>query len=141
MKKPRSFLFFIAMALLFTYTGCTSLTGRPGTAPEEKAPSAEIWAEQGVALVQEMRYEEGIAAFTRALAMNPEDAETFYNRGYAWRMTGNLERALEDFRAAQKLRPEDRKIRAAVDVVENELHWDRADQPYFRRQRQQSPGE
>ena len=43
-------------------------------------PTAKEHFKQGVTLLEEKRYDEAIAEFTKAIELNPQDAEAYYNR-------------------------------------------------------------
>jgi len=126
-----STLFMAACGLLFY--GCYPRTGQPINGQPEKQLSSEDWSKQGISFIDSHRYEEAIKALTKALEINPRNAEAYYNRGYAWRMKGDLVQALTDFKMALSLMPDNKQVKTSVDIVENEIMWKKTGKKYFRR--------
>jgi len=124
-------LFMAAYFLLFY--GCHMRTGQPVNGRPEKQLSSEDWYQQGISFINSHRYEEAIKALTKALKINPRNAEAYYNRGYAWRMKGDLVQALTDFKMALSLMPNNKQMKVSVDIVENEIMWNKTGKEYFRR--------
>ena len=47
-----------------------------------------------------------IADYTQAIALKPELARAYYNRGVAYQSTGEYNRAIEDYNEAIELKPD-----------------------------------
>lgn len=75
---------------------------------EQREELPSLYNSRGWAHVSNEEYDRAIQDFTAALRISPRLAQGYYGRGHAWRQKGDLQRALEDARKAQKLRPEDR---------------------------------
>jgi tetratricopeptide (TPR) repeat protein len=82
----------------------------------------------GVSHAMLQNFPESYEAFTEALAINPNDAEVWYNRGMASRFTSRFGRSLRDYQRAGELntRPEmnrriEKEIRFAEKMVKNSL--------------------
>ncbi len=126
-----STLFMAACVLLFY--GCYPRTGQPINGQLERQFSSEDWSKQGLSFIDSHRYEEAIKALTKALEINPRNAEAYYNRGYAWRMKGELVQALTDFKMALSLMPNNKQVKVSVDILKNEIMWKETRKKYFRR--------
>jgi len=126
-----STLFMLTCGLLFY--GCHPRTGQPINGQPERQLSSEDWSKQGISFLDSHRYEEAIKALTKALEINPRNAEAYYNRGYAWRMKGDLVQALTDFKMALSLMPNNKQIKTSVAILENELNWEKTEKKYFRK--------
>ncbi len=55
-------------------------------------------------------YDEAIAAYDKALKLQPENTEIYFLRGYAKDMYGDRESAVDDYDKAIELHPEDSRI-------------------------------
>jgi lipoprotein NlpI len=76
-------------------------------------PSGFAWGdeasdayEEGVRLLSQGRQRNAIAAFEKAIRLNPRSAEAYHGRGMAYNETGQNERALKDYDAALALNPQ-----------------------------------
>lgn len=67
--------------------------------------SAEVASEQGRVALADGRLAEALAAFGRALSLDPGSAAALNNRGLALLMLGQRDAAAGDFRAALRLNP------------------------------------
>lgn len=65
--------------------------------PPGAAGDAGACNHKGIALVQEGRYEEAIAQFSRAIQRNPEFVDACHNRALVYLAIGNLGPAVSDF--------------------------------------------
>ncbi len=124
-------LFMAACGLLFY--GCYPRTGLPVNEQPERQLSSEAWSKQGISFIDSHRYEEAIKTLTKALEIDPRNAEAYYNRGYAWRMKGDLVQALTDFKMALSLMPNNGQVKTSVDILENEINWEKTEKKYFRK--------
>lgn len=61
--------------------------------------------DEGGRLLGEGRQRDAIAAFDKAIRLNPRSAEAYHGRGLAYNETGQNERALKDYDAALALNP------------------------------------
>lgn len=66
---------------------------------------AELLSDKGVLVAISGNPDQAIQYFTNALEVIDRDAELFRNRGLAYRETGQLEKAEEDFRQSLRLSP------------------------------------
>ncbi|MCI0462921.1 MAG: zinc metallopeptidase [Gemmataceae bacterium] len=74
-------------------------------APKASAPSARDWNDTGNLFADQGELTEAIAAFTRALRLDPNLAEAYTNRGATYSRTGQLDEALADLDTAIRLAP------------------------------------
>ncbi|WP_167882091.1 tetratricopeptide repeat protein [Leptospira semungkisensis] len=68
----------------------------------------------GVVLDQMERYGEAITYLNRVLDLNPKNAKAYYNIGLVYKHTGNGTQAIENFRKASYLDPNDLKSKEAL---------------------------
>ena len=61
--------------------------------------------QRGVVYGRRDDHERAIAAFSKAIELNPNHANSYYNRGVAYGQTDDYERAIEDFNKAIELNP------------------------------------
>ena len=59
--------------------------------------------DKGIDYLDNQMYNEAIAEFTRAIAINPSDADAYYSRGLAYSLKQKYDNALEDMRKAAAL--------------------------------------
>jgi tetratricopeptide (TPR) repeat protein len=71
---------------------------------------AELWAQAGQAWMEAGGAEKAIAAQSQAIALNPNDAELYLDRGLAHAAVRAWPSAVKDFDRAQQLRPADVEI-------------------------------
>jgi tetratricopeptide (TPR) repeat protein len=69
--------------------------------------SARDWNERGNALLWKDRREAALAAFSRAIAADPDNSKPYNNRAIALRQLGELEAALRDYNQVLALNPND----------------------------------
>ena len=60
---------------------------------------------RGIALACQDRYEEAVGDFDRAIAIDPEDTESYYQRGMARIELGRYRQAVEDLDLAARMDP------------------------------------
>lgn len=73
----------------------------PGTKSAHRR--ADLFFSDGVWLLNERRYQEAVAAFDKAIAISPDDAEIRAHRALALLKTGDIARSLDDANAAIRL--------------------------------------
>ncbi len=66
-------------------------------------------------------FDEGIAYYTKAIEVDPNDHESYYNRGIAWYNKKDHKRSLSDVKNALTLKPKSRKYQHFVAFLENEM--------------------
>jgi len=59
--------------------------------------------DRGLRLIQEGNIEEAINYYDKVIESNPDQPSFYYNRGLAWHMREDFERALEDYSKAIQL--------------------------------------
>lgn len=69
----------------------------------ETAHAALAHYNRADALYRLRRYDEAIADYDAAIAKDPDFADAYYNRGYAYQAGGDRKRAIADFRKARAL--------------------------------------
>ena len=60
-----------------------------------------------MAYMENARYDRAIVDFTRAIDLNSDDANAYFNRGRVYREKGDDDRAITDFSKAIGLKPDD----------------------------------
>jgi tetratricopeptide (TPR) repeat protein len=66
-----------------------------------------VYELRGVAWYQKKDYDKAIADYTKAIEINPQSAEAYYNRGIAWYDKGNNEKAIADYTKVIAINPKD----------------------------------
>lgn len=92
-------------ANMFFLLGLFDKTIQDYTAAIRLKPSTLCYYKRGVAFAKMSRQEEAIADFSKAAALNPEDANIYYNRAKSYRILGYEEMAISDFSEAVRLDP------------------------------------
>jgi len=62
---------------------------------------------QGAVYLDRQMYDEAIAEFNKAIEIDPDFADAYYNRGIANSKKGNLEKAISDYSKAIEINPRD----------------------------------
>jgi tetratricopeptide (TPR) repeat protein len=70
------------------------------------ADAAEDAYDEGVRLMQQGQQHEAIAAFDKAIRLNPRSAEAYNGRGITYHELAQYERAIKDYDAAIRLNPQ-----------------------------------
>ena len=74
--------------------------------PEEIKTLASLAFQRGNFLLMLEEMDMAIAAYSRTIELNPNDAAAYNNRGITYKETGELNRAIEDYNKAIELNPE-----------------------------------
>jgi tetratricopeptide (TPR) repeat protein len=72
--------------------------------PGRSVGSADLF-EQGLSQLSSNRYDEAVKTFSSAIALTPDDAAAFCNRGVAWFYQSDHDRAIADFTKALEINP------------------------------------
>ena len=93
MKTPRCcrILFWTTMFSLSVVVGCGPKAG------------AKKAIDQGTAAYDKGDFDLSITCFTEAIRLKPDFAEAYYNRGLAYKSSGNVDNANVDFARAKEL--------------------------------------
>ena len=68
---------------------------------------AEEYLEKGVEYAEQVRFDDAIAQFSKAIELDPQFAWAYYNRGFTYFLLGQYQRAIEDYTEAIRLDPQD----------------------------------
>ena len=74
-------------------------------ADEERSFEAKGWFDKGYQHGLNKEYDEEVEAYTNAIALTPNYADAYYNRGLAYYNKGQYDRAIEDYNKASALDP------------------------------------
>ena len=61
--------------------------------------------------------EDAMAAYNRAIEINPRYARAYANRGDIWRKMGNRDNAVADYRHALSIDPDNNLARAGLKIL------------------------
>jgi predicted TPR repeat methyltransferase len=64
------------------------------------------------------KYQEAIADYTRAIALDPKDPDGYRRRALAHTMAGDSQNAAADFRALLKIKPDDADAQSRLKALE-----------------------
>lgn len=101
-------LFLISVSLLAD--GCRSDKNKPASRRAAEKTADTDYFDQGVYCAQRGDYDTAIANFSKAIEIDPRDADVYRNRGLAWKLKGEYERALSDYREALEINSQDPSI-------------------------------
>jgi TonB family protein len=80
--------------------------GGDGDRRESAQTAVQDSIKQGDASRQKGDFDQAIAAYNKALSINPQLAEAYFVRGIAWRYKGDNDRAIADFNQALSINPQ-----------------------------------
>jgi tetratricopeptide (TPR) repeat protein len=92
---------------VFNLTAAAKPLPTPAPADTVAAGGAADYARRGSASASRRDYGHAIADLTRAIELDPTQADYFYERGSAYASDQRTDKALEDFSQAIKLKPDD----------------------------------
>jgi tetratricopeptide (TPR) repeat protein len=84
--------------------GAGAAAGDPAVAA--KAAELRKAFDEGVALSRDGKYDDSVAAFNRAVALNPKCQDCFYNIGYAYAQKKDYAQAEENYKKALEVKPD-----------------------------------
>ena len=82
--------------------------GGAGNDPALAAKAAELRKafDEGVALSREGKYDDSVASFNKAIALNPKCQDCFYNIGFAYAQKKDYAQAEENYKKALEVKPD-----------------------------------
>ena len=82
--------------------------GGTGNDPAVAAKAAELRKafDEGVALSREGKFDDSVAAFNKAIALNPKCQDCFYNIGFAYAQKKDYAQAEENYKKALEVKPD-----------------------------------
>lgn len=89
--------------------------------PQRVPMRADVLSQMGTALAMLQEFPRSYEAFTEALAIDPKNAELWYNRGMASRYTSRFGRSLRDYERAKELNT----LPPLTDRIEKEVKFAR----------------
>ncbi len=95
--------------------GCTQIIERGTRESLENRASAYI--NRGVAYTKKGEVDRAIADYTKAIALDPDDAEAYYNRGVVYGRKGDKEREIADFRKALEINPSYQNAKKGLKIL------------------------
>lgn len=86
-----------------------------------KEATPELYFNKGIAFINSLKYEDCIAAFTKAIEMKPEDSYAYMNRAYCLASLNKNEEALKDLDKALEINPTDSLLLDRKAMVQKSL--------------------
>src|SRR5207249_5461707 len=86
------------------------------------AQTAEAYRQRAVELSRNKSWDQAIAAYREALALEPNDALTHYNLALALKYKGDAKLAADEFEAALRLKPKWADAHYALGATWYDLH-------------------
>jgi tetratricopeptide (TPR) repeat protein len=87
----------------FAYAGKSEQNTDTTKAIDPKFDEVQVHNTRGIAYSENGNQDKAIATFTKAIALNPDFAEAYYDRGEAWLHLGQWERAKSDLTTARNM--------------------------------------
>jgi serine/threonine-protein kinase len=81
-------------------------------------PSAQIWTNYGIGLLAVKRFRDAAEAFSKALALEPADADLYYYRGFALYFAGERAGSREAFNKYVEVAPQGDHVKDVQDVLQ-----------------------
>jgi tetratricopeptide (TPR) repeat protein len=88
--------------------------------PHEVPKEALAALEKGKELFEEGKYDDAIGELNRALTIDKKLAEVYFFRGNAYCDKGDYDKAIADFTAALKIKPDDEDTKSILERVRKE---------------------
>ena len=82
------------------------MNARNGNSPSHRVMQAERHQSRGLRHVRKGDYRKAIREFDKAIHLNPNYSEAYYNKGTIYSYKGEYSRAIENFNAALGLDPQ-----------------------------------
>jgi tetratricopeptide (TPR) repeat protein len=121
---------FLAVTILSS--GCDNSTSPNRNIISEfnyamKKSGAAVCIANGLELRHKGEYDKAIASYTKAIELDPEDADTYYFRGIAYEYKGEYDKAILDYTKAIEMKPEFSPFYCARgDTYSSEGEYDKA---------------
>ncbi|NRT73614.1 tetratricopeptide repeat protein [Clostridium beijerinckii] len=74
---------------------------------------------QALTLIDDKKYKEAILKLNKAIELSSQDAEAYYNRGFAYEGLGELDLALKDYKTARKLYTDEESSYMTLNAIAN----------------------
>ena len=84
--------------------GAGDAAGDPGLA--QRTAELRKAFDEGVSLSREGKYDDSVAAFNRALGVNPKCPDCYYNIGFAYSQKKDFDKAEENYKKALEVKPD-----------------------------------
>jgi len=94
------------------------------TVTNEKAKTLKKTIDKGIAFAKVRKYDEAISEFNKAIELNPNTAEAYFNRGHVYGFKGNPDQSISDFTKAIGINPnfvDAYKMRASAYFLKQEF--------------------
>ena len=95
---------YLLIAVLSVICGLMPFAA-PSYAAADKI-TAKDWINLGLAAIEQQKYYAAASSFTNALELEPQNAETYFNRALAYTYQGEVEKGIADMSDAIKYAPE-----------------------------------
>jgi serine/threonine-protein kinase len=97
----------------------------PPPTPQSSQPEAqETPFKRGMEEIRTRNFQPAIESFTEVIGKHPRNVLAFYNRGFAYQMTGQTEKAIKDYSEAIRLGSRDARVYANRGICEVKLRQD-----------------
>ena len=80
---------------------------------QAKSIQSETHHKNGLALIMDGEYEEAIVELNKAIELDPEYADAYYNRGIAYDKSGEVAKAISDYEKCIELSNDPELVEAA----------------------------
>jgi len=104
-KKAQNLNFAMPVNLVKDKISSKKVTALKDAGIIDYKKTAEYWFNLGYYYAEAGLYDKAIEAYTKAIALDPNDADAYSNRGAAYYSKGQYDRAIEDYNKAIALDP------------------------------------
>ena len=96
----------LTLAGIIAFSSACSQVKAPGTTTqkEEEKKLAEYLAKQGLLHFQAGKHDKAIEDLTKAIKLNPDNADYYFIRGLAYKLMGLHDKAEQDYKKAQEMK-------------------------------------
>ena len=85
--------------------------------PESVQETVRTHLDHGRACLDKGKYDDAIADYDKAIALDPNDAGAYTNRGVAYGRKGDKDQAIADFRKVLEINPSDQDAKRKLNIL------------------------
>ncbi|MFZ3091422.1 MAG: tetratricopeptide repeat protein [Nitrospirota bacterium] len=130
-KEAQNLNFAMPVNLIKDKIGSKKVTALKDAGIIDYTKTAEYWFTLGYYYHDAGLYDKAIEAYTSAIALDPNDAQVYYNRGRAYSFKKQYDRAIEDYNKAIAINPNHAQVYYMRGIAyDRKEQYDRAKEDY-----------